>query len=692
MKKIHLIYILMMLVAAGSCVRDNFDFDRFSDRISYRPSVVIPLAHGSLTLGNLLESYDTVFVFDPDNSIRLVIREDTLLSFTHEDILKFAVPEPVSGQFPLGPLALAPIISSSAISLGELVGPGRMDDPEASLISGSAGSMSLFPPVSSQEMGSFHAGQVADFEFARFTAGDMIMSVTNNLPVGVSMDIQLVNNDPDRSQVGVFSFGNIGPGQTVSRPAPLSGIMVHKDMSFEVSAFSSPGSGTQQVLIDLDDDLVIEITSENLLADTGKARVPPSVIGTGRDFINMNFADDHRIDELNLESGTVRYMVDNSSGGIMLSVEMVNVTTSDAPFGFTVVTNGAGGMAEGEEHFSDAAVDLSVSENGLMINYTLMAGSDSGMTDFDVTPGVIGFSMDLSSFTIGYASGFFGIREVITRKQFNIDYDIFDRLTGDFRFTSPSIRFLYENSLGIPFYLDFDLEGRSSDGTEQVMLPGEGYPGFDIGPAEVPFSSTSGEILLGRDARGVIEFVSLPPSGVTFESFTVRNPQGDTGTPNFITSGSLLKMDMEIDVPLEMELTDLLLADTIGINFATEDIESLFLDMEAANGFPLGLSVDLSLYDSVLNAVLHTFEDIVMMKAAPVQENGIVEPGNTSSSVAGIEISGSTVDHLRQAGHIIITARINTGEHDSRQVPVRFQTTDSFDFRIKLRARLNINN
>lgn len=691
MKRTRLIYTLMILVAAVSCVKDNFDFDRLSDRISYRPSIVIPLAHGSLTLGNLLESRDTVFVFDPDNSIKLVIREDTLLSFTHEDILNIATPAPFSRQFPLGPVSLAPAGSSSSISLRELVEPGRMKDPEASLINGSAGSMGLFPPVNSQDMGSFRADQLAGFEFARFTAGDMIMSVTNNLPVAVSMVINLVN-DPDGSQVGVFSFGDIGPGQTASRPAPLSGIMMHNNMSFEVSAFSSPGSGTREVSIDLDNDLLIEITSENLLAEKGRAMVPPAVIGTGSDLINMNFAGDHRIDELNLESGTVRYLVDYSSRGLMLNVEMVNVITSDAPFEFTVVTSGEGGMDEGEEHFSDAAVDLSVFDNGLMINYTLMAGSDSGITDFDFTPGSLDFTLDLSDFTIGYATGFFGVREVITRKQFNIDYDIFDMLAGDFRFTSPSIRFFYENSLGIPFFLNFDLEGRSSDGTGQVMLPGEGYPGIEIGPAGGPSGNTSGEILLGRDASEVIEFVSLPPSGITFESFTIRNPKGDTGTPNFITSGSLLKMDMEIDVPLEMELTDLLLSDTIGIDFSTEDIESLLLDMEAANGFPLGLSVDLSLYDSVRNVVLHTFEDIVLMKAAPVQGNGIVEPGSTSSSVAGIEISGSTVDHLRNAGHIIITARVNTGDHDSRQVPVRFQTTDSFDFRIKLRAILNIKN
>ncbi len=691
MKKVPVIYTLMILVLGGSCVKDNFDFDLYSDKISYRPSVVIPIAHGSLTLGNLIESYDTDFIFDSDNSIRLLIRQDTILTFTNENIFKVPIPEPVSGQIPLAPVGLDPISSSSGISLGDLVAPGRMGDPEASLINGSAGSISLFPAVTEQNIGSFPADPVGDFEFARFTGGEIILSVTNNFPVEVSMDIILING-PDGSQVGVFKFGKVGPGQTVLRAAPLSGIMVHNEMSFEVTGFSSPGSGTEQVLIKLDDELLIGITSENLLAEMGRARVPLTVIGTGRDFLDMHFEADQRIDELNLESGTVHYRVDNSSGGVMLNVEMVNVIASDDPFDFDIITDGSGGMAEGEEYFSDAGIELSVYQGRLLVNYTLMTGSDEGLTDFDLTPGVLGFNIGFSDFKTGYATGYFGAMGIITGKQIFIEYDLFDRLAGDFRFINPSIRFLYENSLGVPFRLRFDLEGESSGGREQVNLPEEGHFGIEIGSAEGPFSNTSGELLLGGDVAGVVEFVSLPPSDFMFESFTIMNPQGDTGPPNFITSGSRLNVDMEIDLPLEIQMTNMVLTDTIGIDIVTDNIESLFLDMDAENGFPLGLSVDLSLYDSVRNVVLHTFEDIVRMKAATVQENGFVVPGSATTAAASIEISGSTADLLGQAGHMIITARIDAGEHDSRQVPLKFQTTNSFDFRIKIRANLNINN
>ncbi len=682
---------MMILLLAGSCLRDNFDFDMLSDRIGYQPSILIPLVNGSLTLDNLIESYDTNFVFDPDNSIRLVIREDTLLTFSNESIFKVPVPEQISGQFQLAPLGLDPISSSSVITLGDIVAPGRMNDPEASLINGSAGTMIVFPAVARHAIGSFTSASVADFEFARFTGGEIIMSVTNNFPVEVSMDLHLVNV-PDDSQVGVFNFGNIGPQQTVSRAATLSGTMVHSEMRFEIAGFSSPGSGTEQVPINLDDDLEIEITSENLMAEKGKARVPLTVISSGSDFLDMNFAADQRIDELNLESGKVLYRVDNSRGGLILNVEMSNVLASDSPFEFKILTDGSGGMTEGETYFSDADIDLSVHQGRLRVNYSLMTGSDVGMTDFDLTPGVLDFNVGFSDFKPGYASGYFGAREVITGKQIFIEYDIFDRITGNFRFVNPTIRFLYENSLGVPFYTNFNLEGASSGGREQVRLPEEGSLSIEIGSAEAPFDNTSGEIPLGREAAGVVEFVSLPPSMFTFESSTLRNPQGDTGTPNFITSGSSLNLNMEIDLPLELQLADLVLTDTVVIDIDTENIELLFLDLEAANGFPLGLSVDLSLYDSVSNIVLHTFEDIVSLKAAPIEEDGFVVPGKSTTSRASVEIIGATIDHLGQAGYMIITARIDTGEHDSQQVPVRFQTTDSFDFRMKLRARLNIIN
>ncbi len=695
MKKFPFIYSFLILLLLGSCIKDNFDTERLSDRISYRPSFVIPLAKGSLTLGNLLEPDDSLIFFDADNSIRLVIREDSIFSVSFEDVLKIPLPESASRQFPVTPVPLDPFNSTSVINLEDLVEPGRIGDPEASTIHGSAGSTIHFPSVPEQSIGSFPADPLVDIDFARFTQGEVEMTVTNNLPVGVSMDIILFN-DPEGEQVGIFTFENLGPGQTDSRSASLSGITVRQNMSLEIVRFSSPGSGGEQVFIDLADDLEIEISSNGLLAETGNAKLPLFDIDAGSDLLRMDFPANQRIDELNLESGTVHYGVDNNVGGIMLKVEMANVTSSGDSYEFNLSPDGTGGMYAGEESLSDVEIDLAAHDSRLMVNYSLVIGSDEGMTYFDFTPGMLSLNLDFSGFTTGYASGYFGYEEFdLEDEDMNIEIDIFENITGDFRLTNPSVRIFYENSLGVPFHLEFNLEGESSGGENKVTLLEPDHPGFNIEYPTEPFNIASGDILIDRETSEIVEFIALPPAKIQFDAITSQNPLGDTGTLNFITSQSHMHVGLEIELPLEMQLTNLGLTDTIEIDMDPEDIdiiEMLILNLEVTNRFPLGISLDLSLYDSVQNVVLHAFDNIVLLDAVPVDENGIAVSGNETDSSASIEISGSTIDHLRQATHIILSGSMNTGRHGNEQVPVKFLTTSGLDFKIRLKADLNIEN
>jgi hypothetical protein len=47
----------VLLLVTASCIKNNF---------------IIPLAYGSLTLGNILEPDDSLVFFDPDNAVRIL--------------------------------------------------------------------------------------------------------------------------------------------------------------------------------------------------------------------------------------------------------------------------------------------------------------------------------------------------------------------------------------------------------------------------------------------------------------------------------------------------------------------------------------------------------------------------------------------------------------------------------------------
>ncbi len=695
MRKFTLLLTSGIFLLLYSCVKDNFDFDRFSDKISYKPSFVIPLAHGSLTLGNLLESDDSLVFFDPDNSIRLMIREDTIFSVSVDDILDIPRPDPVWKDFVLNPVAVYPFETDADISLGNLVEPGRMSEPQASIIYGSDGSFAAFPEIWEQYMGVFSAGELIDFEFAEMTSGEVELELTNNFPVEISIGVNLLNEN-DWSQVGHFSFENVAPGQTVSASANLEGRIVRSNMNLEILRFSSPGSGDEEVYINLNDNLDIGVSSSGLMALRGNARIPVTSLEGGSDLLSLEFDKNIEVDFLSLESGLAEYGIENNVRGLLLNVEAVNMTNSEGPWNFEIEPDGRGGQLTGRADFSELDIDLEGYDNSIFVNYAMVVGKEEGMTEFDLTAETFSFNLALADFAVGYATGYFGQEEIdLDDEQFDIDFDLFDKITGDFRLTNPSIRLFYENSLGVPINIKFNLLGSSSDGAKSVSLFSADHPGFAIEHPEEPFFTASGEMVVNRETSEIVEFIALPPSEIGLEAGGSVNPAGKTGTPNFLTSQSRMTMGMEMELPLEMQLTNLCLTDTIEIDFDPDDIdmiEKLVMDLDVTNKFPVGVSLELSLYDSITGLALHRFDDVVLLEAAGVDEDGIVVPGEEAASSASLEIKGNTVGHLRQATHIIISGRMNTGIHGGQQVPVRFLTTSSLEFRIKLQADLNVTN
>ena len=82
--KRNLVYILS-LVFLASCFKDSYDFDKFSDRIEYSPSIAAPLAHGNLSLENLYEFNDSSDLDTIGNTIVYSYRKDSLFYFDVSD-------------------------------------------------------------------------------------------------------------------------------------------------------------------------------------------------------------------------------------------------------------------------------------------------------------------------------------------------------------------------------------------------------------------------------------------------------------------------------------------------------------------------------------------------------------------------------------------------------------------------------
>jgi hypothetical protein len=690
LKKLLPVPLVILIMLLASCIKDNLDFEILSDRISYSPTLLLPLAHGNLTLGNLLEPDDSTVFFDADNTITLVFREDSVFYVTLNEMLALPLPDPIFRTFKTDPVTMDDFSTISSISLGEIT--NRINEPEASVIKNAEGNTAVFPQVPRQDPGGMATVVLEDLEYVLFAGGELELTARNNLPVEVNMEVRLVN-EPGGTEAGRFVYENLGPGESATQGSPLEGVTVMQNMTIEVLGFSTASSGSE-VHIDLSDDIELEINSKDLVVIKGRAMIAKTMLDTAGDAMVLNFEEDVELDELNIKEGVVNYAVDNVSGGLTMDVALTNVSRDGNPCGFEIISDGAGGRTEGTYKLLDADIGLD-DRVRLVMKYTLYVGSDSNeMVEFDLSRGSTDLDIRFSDFTIGYTSGYLGQGEFdLEIEDFMIDNDLFNKISGDFRITNPSMRIFYENSGGIPSELSLNMTARSADRTRQADLFDEERKNFTIGYPDEPYSSFSGEYLIGSGSSNIIGFASLPPSVFRVNASVLMNPQGPGGAANFITSESSALMGMEFELPLDMQLNSFILTDTMSVGGYQEEIdmiENLYMHMLVTNAFPSGASVSLSLYDSLANRVLYTFEEIAVMDAAGVDERGVVIDGGETLTESEVEIPENVAAQLKQATHIIVRAQFISSKSNGSHQPVKFRTTDRLDFRIRLKAGLSI--
>jgi hypothetical protein len=679
------------VIFSVSCLSDNFETDRLSERIGYTPVFVMPVAYGSLTLGNFVGPDDTLVFVGPDNLLSLVLREESLFSVSAADILKIPLPDPVLIPFMPKPVGLDDLVAGAGLTLDELT--RRISEPEASQIRNSEGSTIVFPEIPWQDAGSVSAIFRDDFDYALFAGGYLELSVSNDFPVEVSMEIRLVNH-PGGEEVATFVFEQIAPGESAVRNYSLEDVQVHHTVIAEIVGFST-ASG--EATIDLSDEIRLEVSARNLTAMRGRARIGKTLIDTGEALRDLPFDDEVQLDELRMSDGLVHYSLENFPPGVSLGVTLVNVLRGPDPKTFDIPVSEDILNMEGIYDLLDVEFDFSEYDKQIMFDFRLFAGSDSPEpVDFDLTRGEILLDMHCSDFNASFASGYFGMEEIVLDiDEFNLGLDFFDKISGDFRLTNPSVRVFYENSAGVPSELLFNMSAVSAGGDAAIDLFDADQQQFAIDFPEEPYSSLAGEIVISRETSNIVDIIALPPSNINIDASVIINPDGPGGAQNFVTSESNASFGLEFNLPMEMQLTDLGFADTLALDIEMSDIdmiETLMMILQVTNGFPLGASVDLSLYDSQVDRVLHGFGDLVFMDAATVDGDGMAIEGGEARSETEIEITGKVRDDLVRADHVIISARLNTGKNDDIQIPVKFQTTNSLDFRIRIRADLNINN
>ncbi len=295
-----------------------------------------------------------------------------------------------------------------------------------------------------------------------------------------------------------------------------------------------------------------------------------------------------------------------------------------------------------------------------------------------------------------YIRGFFGTHVIESEKdtlELGLE-DLFSKITGSIFLSDPGISVDYTNSFGIPMRIDALVTGINSEDTISL----DRAPEVLLYPVSTDNREVTSSFVIDRDNSSLPELVSMLPDKIILGGSASVNPDGETAQDNLIFGNSGFSADITIEVPLEFRINDLQLSDTTA-NFLLDEEEggspldnlsSLKLTMFIDNGFPLGGSILVALYDSISGVVVDQIDTGDFFEPAEVDGNGRVT--TSTEHTTEIEFTESFLESAGEANSIIFSFMLYTTDHGSKDVKIYSDYSIQFSAGLSFKANLNLNN
>ncbi len=327
----------------------------------------------------------------------------------------------------------------------------------------------------------------------------------------------------------------------------------------------------------------------------------------------------------------------------------------------------------------DTVLDLTMSD-------FIFSKSMAGFMEVDSVQSVpfqVNTALDTGKGYIGQGSAAF----VSDTVYFDIK-EILDHITGTFSISNPSIVVNYSNSFTNPIELDLNLTGIRNDEIVELNLA----PISLLYPVAPTDPEVKASFRIDKSNSSLPELMSLPPEKISIGGTAIMNiPEKKSMQTEYLLGSERLTGSLEVEVPLELRMNNLQFTDTID-NFMIdkdsgsdnpikpENFELLRIDIEAVNGFPLGASMSMSLYNPLSRLIIETVEATDIIKPAQIDSNGKVT--TPAESTTSIEFTKDFFNEINNADQIIFSFKLNTTNNGTSDVSIYS------DYMIKFKAAL----
>lgn len=670
-----------------------FSCDKEFDKIImpvYSPIMAIPLMQTSLSMADIIEPGDNI-VYDQDGLIHFIYTNDSLTSIEIADLVNIPAQASLDKTYELGNIEVPDFLISQSFDLSTLI--DYVDAATKTWFEGADGTSQIVPAF--QGISGISSSGIPLFilDNAHIEEGNVQFKFTNNFQFDL-IDVSYgMKNDGELTYIAQTTVSTIPANSTVSVNVDISGTDVANPVDLELISFACPGT-SDNVLIDLDEELNVEISSQDLVVSSGSTKILEQLISDEDFELDFNVDAGYKITQVDLKNTNLNYSIASDiQTDIKLILELPNTRdkSTDQVISNEIIVsyNGGGAPQQGTIDLSNTSTVFD-NPNLFPVSYEIWVLENNSFVPFTSTDEI---SINISLGTIDYSliKGLFGKTQFnIDAGQIDFDVDFFNDIEGGFNFDDPELTLTYKNSIGLPIAAIFDLVGEDKDANIQA-LNYESSPGNDtmyFNSPTVVGEAFEGGIVFDNDNTDIGPLLSLPPVQLNYSGVAVTNTF-EPAADNFVTDSSKIILGFEMNIPVSIRLNNLNFQDTLDIDMDDNLGDKInYADIKAViqNGFPLELDISISLVDSQTSTVLETIDFGSTIASATVDGNGVVTSATTSE--LSIRVDQDTFDNLQLADEAYIIANAST--YNDGQQAVKLYSTYKISISVGLEVKFNL--
>lgn len=648
---------------------------------SWKSNVLVPVANTKLDLNNFLK--DSLISTNQDSSLSLItsipfegISFDTLIKF--DEI-------PFDQSYNLQTLKLNGNKIRQRFTLGQLLA----NNPLGGLIVNSQGT-TIDPFVAGLLPQTFDLGPIGPldydasefFKIATIKTGLLTVEITNNLPVDIlDASFRMMNKNRGDTVISKDNIQLIGKGATSSFRDSLNGKTVESTLQALIKKMLANTDRLKTEIIDTSAAITIDLTLSEITVSDAEAVFPPQNVIDEKANIVFEKMGKYEIKNTKLKSGRVVIHVESTAQDTLYFDYIIpSITENGVPFTTSEKVNpaspGVPAVYDKEFDFTDWNLDLSkkaIWTNGVITSYidtvntfqSILVGriESNGKIRHLTLEDYLKVNLTMKDLVASEATGYLGDTTIsISGETVIEEFKKYNSSVVNFEKASLSLKI--NNGIGVPLetkIIDFTAKNTTLNSSLSLSGP-TASTAYSIAQAtDNPFTIVPTTIPINETNSNLNNLVSVLPDKIKYNVEVKMNPSGTKVYDNFLKKESVITPELELTVPLNIEIKDWTLRDTTDFSLtANQNLNNIgagSFKLIIENGFPLNAKPTLYFLDAK-NKLIDSLTTVDNILPGNTDSNGKVI--NFVKSVTSFPFTPSQLNNIKAAKKIYFKVVLQT--------------------------------